>query len=120
MKSDTERQLSYAITSMWNPKKKYKRIYLQNVSRVMDVEKIMVSRSVKLGDWDWYIHTTLYKIISKNLLCSTGNSTQYSVMAIWEKNLKKSGYADITESLCYTHETNTTLLISYTSIENIN
>ena len=50
--SDTERQLSYAITSMWNPKKKYKRTYLQNVSRVMDVEKIMATRRVKLGDWD--------------------------------------------------------------------
>ena len=43
------------------------------------------------------IYTLLYikQIISKNLLCSTGNSTQYSVMAIWEKNLKKSGYADM-------------------------
>ena len=29
----------------------------------------------KLGDWDWQIYTTTYKIKSKDLLYSTGNST---------------------------------------------
>ena len=34
----------------------------------------------RLGGWDWHMHTTLCKIINKDLLYSTGNSTQYSVM----------------------------------------
>ena len=35
-----------------------------------------------------YIHTTIYKIINKGLLYSTGNSIQYSYNVL-EKNLKK-------------------------------
>jgi len=31
-------------------------------------------------------------ITNKDLLYSTGNSTQYSIMTYTEKNLKKSGY----------------------------
>ena len=42
-----------------------------------------------LGDWDWCIHTTIYKIYNKDLLYATGNSTQYSIMTYMEKNLKK-------------------------------
>ena len=40
------------------------------------------------------IHTLLYikQITNKKLLYSTGNSTQYSVLAYMGKNLKKSGY----------------------------
>ena len=40
------------------------------------------------------MYTLLYikQITIKDLLYSTGNSTQYSVMTIWEKNLKKRGY----------------------------
>ena len=30
-------------------------------------------------------------LIHFELLCSTGNYTQYSVMALWEKNLENSG-----------------------------
>ena len=33
----------------------------------------------KLEDWDWYVHTTIYKIYM-NLLYGTGNSIQYSGM----------------------------------------
>ena len=44
----------------------------------------------KLGDCDWHIHATLYKIDnSKNLLYSTGNSTQYSVTNCTGKESKK-------------------------------
>ena len=45
----------------------------------------------KLGDGDWYIHTTMYKAddLYKNLLCSRGNSTQNSVMAFMGKESKK-------------------------------
>ena len=51
------------------------------------------------------IYTLLY--IKENLLCSTGNSTQYSVMAYIEKESKNrvdTGMC-ITESLCCTPET---------------
>ena len=67
-KSDRERQISYDIAYMWNLKKWYKWTYLQNRNRVTDVEnKLMVTMGErrgkdKLGDWDWHIHTTIYKI----------------------------------------------------------
>ena len=47
-----------------------------------------------------------------DLLYSTGNSTQYSVIAYMGKESEKEGlctYIHITESLCCTLETNTTL-----------
>ena len=46
----------------------------------------------KLGDWDWYTGAAIHKINNKDLLYSTGNSTQYSVMIYMGKNLKMSGY----------------------------
>ena len=67
-KSDRERQISYDIAYMWNLKKWYKWTYLQNRNRVTDVEnKLMVTKGDrgarnKLRDWDWNIHTTIYKI----------------------------------------------------------
>ena len=65
-KSDTEIQMSYDIAYMWNLKIGYKWIYLQNRSRVTDVENnLMVTRGWgvdKLGDCDWHIYTTMYKI----------------------------------------------------------
>ena len=33
-----------------------------------------------MGAWDEQIHTTLYKINNKDLLCSTGNYIQYLVV----------------------------------------
>ena len=33
----------------------------------------------KLGVWDWQIYTTIYKTDNKDLLCNTGNYTQYLV-----------------------------------------
>ena len=33
-----------------------------------------------LGDWDWHIYITVYKIINENQLYSTGNSTQCFVV----------------------------------------
>ena len=69
-KSDKERQMSYDITYMWNLKKLYKWIYLQNRNRVTDVEnKLMVTKGEsggkdKLGDWDRLIYTNMYKIDS--------------------------------------------------------
>ena len=60
-KSDREQQILYDITYMWNLKKGYKWTYLENRSRITDVEnKLMVNRGKwgwdKLGDWiDIYI-----------------------------------------------------------------
>ena len=40
-----------------------------------------------------HIHTTLYKkVINKGLLCSTGNSIQYSIITYMGKALTKNGY----------------------------
>ena len=68
-------------------------------------------RRDKLGGWDKHIHTTVYKIDNKNLLYSTGNSTQYSVITYMEKESgeRKGRYIRITESLCCTPEMNATL-----------
>ena len=53
---------------MRNLKIWYKWTYLQNRNRVTDVEnKIMVTKEGegdKLGDWNYHIHTTIYKIDS--------------------------------------------------------
>ena len=61
-----------------------------------------------------YIYTLLYikQINNKGLLYSTGNSIQYSVITYMGKESEKEWtyvYVNITESLCCTPETNTTL-----------
>ena len=89
---------------------------IYNRNRVTDVEnKPMVTKGEregnKLGDWD-DISTLLYikQITNKNLLYSTGNSTQYSVMTYIRMESKKG--VDIgmymTDSLCCIAETSTT------------
>ena len=61
------------------------------------------------------MNTLLYikQITNKDLLYSTGNSTQYSVMTYMGTESKKKEwiyvYIYITDSLCCTPETNTTL-----------
>ena len=60
----SEKDISYDIAYMWNLLKWYKWTYLEN--RVTDVKnKLMVKRGKggmdKLGDWDWHIHTIIYK-----------------------------------------------------------
>ena len=52
------------------------------------------------------------QITNKDLLYSTGNSAQYSVLTLMEKEFLKYIYTCITESLMCTPETNTTLLIN--------
>ena len=42
-----------------------------------------------LGVRDEHTHTTIFKIINKNLLDSTGNSTQYSVITYMGKESEK-------------------------------
>jgi len=43
----------------------------------------------QLGDWDKHKYTTIYKITNKDLLYSTGNSTQYSVKTCMGRESKK-------------------------------
>ena len=77
-----------------NSKKKCTNVLIYKIEIESQTEnKLMVARGKagkgdEPGDWEWHIHSTVFKIgTSKDLLCSTGNSTQ----PIWEKNLKKSG-----------------------------
>ena len=88
--SDTDK-LSY-IAYIWNLKNGYKWTYLQNRSRVMNVENKLVftRRWERWINWDWHIHTKIYKIDNyKNLLYSTENCTQYSVKVYMGKESKK-------------------------------
>ena len=63
-----ERPISCNITSMWNLEKWYWWTYLQSRNSITNVEnKLMVTKGGsgrwdELGDWDWHIHTTTYKI----------------------------------------------------------
>ena len=69
-KLERERQLLYDTTYMWNLKKNwYKWTYLQNRNRVTNVGKKKQQlyvyqrgkgQRVKLGDWGWHIHSTIY------------------------------------------------------------
>ena len=56
------------------------------------------------------IYTPLYRnwISNKDLLCSIGNSTQYSVITYMRIEYKRVDIR-ITDSFCCTSETNTTL-----------
>ena len=64
----------------------------------------------KLAVWDQQIQTTIYKINNKVLLHSAGNYIQYLVITYnGKENEKEYTCACITESLCCTPETNTTL-----------
>ena len=86
-------------------------------------KSILQSPRGKGGGVNWEIgidiYTLLYiqQITNKDLLFSTGNSTQYSVMAYVGKNLKADICIHLTESLCCTYQTNTTLQINYTLIK---
>ena len=69
---------------IWNLKKKKKN--LQSKNRLIDVENVSWlpkgkgGGRNKLGVRDWHVHTTIYKIINKDILYSIANSTQYSVV----------------------------------------
>jgi len=64
-KSDRERQI-YNKTYVWNLKKWYKWIYLQNRNGVTDMKNKLIvikgERGGALGDWDWHKHITIYNI----------------------------------------------------------
>ena len=52
----------------------------------------------ELGDWNWHIHTTLYKI--DDLLYSIESSTQYSVMTYMGRESKNTGYMCVYTYIC--------------------
>ena len=89
--SDRERQILYSISYMWNPKKGYQWTYLQSRDRITYVEN-----KLKVTKWGRGVgqigrlgltYTLLYTkwITTKDLLYTTGNSTQCSVMTHMEK-----------------------------------
>ena len=72
----------------------------------------------QLGVWDGHVHTAIFKMdnlqgptVQHRELCSVlCNNLK------WEKNLQKDTCIHIIESLCFTRETNITLLINDTPI----
>ena len=90
----SEKQTSYDITYIWNPKKGYKWTYLQNRNRFTDFEKLMVNKGDRvvgdaLGLWDWHIYTKVY---GKTGQWGTKNSTQYSVIIYVGKESERGGF----------------------------
>ena len=89
-------------------------------NRNRDIENKLTLLGEKVGWINWEIgidiHTLLYikQIINKDLLL-TETSSQYSVMTYMGKESKKVDIC-ITDSLCCTTETNTTVYINYTPI----
>ena len=67
---------------------------------------------------DKYILLNIKQITNKDLLYSKGNSTQYSVITLCGKRILKREDIGIciSDSLCYTSQTNTTLKINYNTI----
>ena len=77
------------------------------------------------GRINWKIgidtYTLIYKIDNKELLYSTGNCTQYSIMAYMGKNLKKECLycIGITDSFCCIPEINITLCYALTLVNQL-
>ena len=95
-KSEREKQILYNIVYMWNLEKWYRWTYLQNRNRVTDVEnKLTVTNGERGKEINWEIGIDIYtlwyikQITNKNLLYSTWNSTQYSVMTYMGEVSKK-------------------------------
>ena len=93
----------------------YKLIYLQNRSRFIDLENRLIVTKGERG-----VGVNKKWIDDKVLLYSIRNYIQNPVINHKEKTIKKEYIyninVDITESLCYTAETNTTLQIKCKSI----
>ena len=77
-----EKKKSYINTCMWNLGKCYRWTYLQ--SRNKDTNTPTPRRGKRrwdeLGDWDWHVDATMYKITNRNLPHGPGNSTCGSVV----------------------------------------
>ena len=71
----------------------------------------------KLGVWDWHIYTAVFKIDNQQG-CTVQHRELYSIFCnnLNGKRIWKSIDICITESLCYTSETKTTLYMNHTPI----
>ena len=85
--SNSERQISYDITCMWNLKNGYKKMYLKNRNGLTDYEKLLVTKGNRWrGGVDWGFGTGICALrcvewlANGDLLYSIKNSTQYSVI----------------------------------------
>ena len=104
---------------MWNLKKGTNEI-MYKTEKELQMQKTnlwLPGGGGRRGWTNWEIGIDIYtlqyikQITNKDLLYSTGNSTQYSVMAYMGKDSRKrvNICICITDSLCCTPETNTTL-----------
>ena len=123
-KLDRERQIPYDIAYMWNLKKWYKWTYLQNRNTHRLKERIYGYQGEKRGRarsavWDRHVYTTIFKIDNQqgptvqhrelgSIFCNNRNGKR-----IWERI---DICICISESLCCTPDTNTTLLINCTPV----
>ena len=120
---------------MWNIKKKKdtnELIYKTEIDPQTQKTNLWLPKGKDVGginqEFGINIYTLLYikQITNRDLLYSTGNYTQYFVITYKGKESEKEYIYNIyiiyniqiyiTESLCYTPETNTTLLINYIPI----
>ena len=90
-----QRRLLYDITHMWTLILKMIQMNLQDRHRFKDIEnKLMVNRGEMLSginqEFEINIYTLLYiREVINSLLCSTGNSTQYSIITNIRKEYEK-------------------------------
>ena len=115
--SQTEKNKHHYITYMWNlilktmevnvfTKQKQTQRHRKEIYSYQRGNTEGYIKSLGLA----YVYTTIYKIISKDLLYSTGSATQYSVITYMGKESEENGICIcLTESLCCTRESNTTL-----------
>ena len=61
-KLEREKQILYNITYMWNLEKWYRWTYLQSRDRDTDIENKPMDTKGGREEWDWHIHTIMYKI----------------------------------------------------------
>ena len=119
-KTERERPIPSDITYMWNLKIQYKSTYLQNKTRLTDIENRLVVAKGEggKGGKEWEFRISRGKLLyigwinKKVILYSTGNHIQYSVTNHNGKEYEKEYiyicvciYICITESLCCTEIT---------------
>ena len=101
---------------MESNKKWYQRTYSQNRNSLKDFKiKLMVTKGEKLGGGTkWEVGTDIYMLLyvegisNKDLLYSTGKSTQHFAVTHVGKESEKECTC-VTDSPCNTPETNSTL-----------
>ena len=72
--------------------KRYRLTYVKIEIEFTGVENKHCYQGLREVDINGKIWIDIYTLLYKDLLCSTGNSTQYSVMDCMEKESKKNRY----------------------------